>query len=163
MLSFLKSLFKQQAPLLLPAMPVEFPAYARKAIQLITESDGQRSDEEILALLTSQGIPQVEATELLLFLPIAFCRHLLPALKWPAHYVEFASEKQQYKVFYNDNPRFGAIQEAMLAYAAGQLKPGDFHKIAGRSTSFHALNALSLKNPGRGLSDAFLTAEYITR
>jgi hypothetical protein len=80
MLKRLKSIFKGIQSTSNISIPDAFAVYVDQAIYLITNSTGQLEDKQIITLLEAHGIPRSEATELLLFLPIAFCRHLLPVI-----------------------------------------------------------------------------------
>ncbi|GAB3851062.1 hypothetical protein GCM10028822_17280 [Hymenobacter terrigena] len=142
-------------------MPIEFPAYTRRAIALVANSNGHLEDEEVVNLFCANSIPRDEAIELLLFLPDAFCRHMLPQVDWPSYYVEFVSQEKQIQIQYSDNPRFLAIKEAMTSYLAGDFKQADFLKIASRSASFKALNQLLIA--GGKLENADIAPEYIVR
>lgn len=127
----------------------------------MTNSNGQLEDEEVVKLFCMNSIPRDEAIELLLFLPDAFCRHMLPQIDWPSYYVEFVSQEKQIQIQYSENPRFLAIQEAMASYLAGDFTQADFLKIAGRSASFKALNQLLLA--GGKLENAEVAPEHIVR
>jgi hypothetical protein len=161
MLTFLKKLFAGKAAPKATAVPADFPAYAEKAIRLITAGSGQFEDDKLIGQLVAVGIPEMEATELLLFLPTAFCRHMLPQVDWPTYYVEYISEAKQIEIPYSENLRFLAIQEAMNAYLAGDFTQEDYLKIAGRSASFKSLNQLLLA--GGKLENAEVSPEYVVR
>ena len=161
MLRFLRSLFTSRQTNSVDSMPAEFYWYTQQAIRLITESHGQLEDEQILSLFEKNGIPPKEAIELLLFLPQAFCRHLLSKVAWPDYYLEYVSEVKSIKRFYADNKRYGVILSALQAYLAGEFMQADYYKIAGRSASFHSLNQLMLDNPSRNLAEAIVTPETI--
>ena len=133
------------------------------AIQLIAASNGQLEDEELQVLFVAKGIPETEATELLLFLPTVFCRHMLPQVAWPTFYVEYISEKEKPQIEYSQNFRYVAMQQAMTAYLASPFTQADFLKIAGRSASFKAINSLLNDNPAANLKDVELTPEYVVR
>jgi hypothetical protein len=109
MLQFLRSLFTSKQTESANSIPVEFPRYTQQAIRLITESNGQLEDAQILSLFEKSGIPLKEAVELLLFLPQAFCRHLLSEINWPDYYLEYVSEAKSVKHFYADNKRYVVI------------------------------------------------------
>jgi hypothetical protein len=161
MLKFLRSLFTSKQTEFADSIPSEFPQYAQQSICLIIESNGQLEDEQILSLFERDGIPPKEAVELLLFLPQAFCRHLLSEIEWPDYYLEYVSEVKSEKRLYADNERYAVILSALQAYVSGEFMKADYHKIAGRSASFHALNQLLLDNPGRKLAEAIVTPETI--
>ncbi len=143
------------------SVPAEFPSYATRAINLLTNSDGQLEDAQVVDLFLTNGIPQREATELLVFLPVAFCRNLLPQMKWHDYYWEYISDKKQIKRQYTDNERYNLIQKALENYLAGDFTKADYNKIAGRSASFHALNQLLLDNPDRELTEISITPETV--
>jgi hypothetical protein len=156
MFKHLQFLFKNRQ-----SAPDGFPGYADQAIRLITNSDGQLQDEQVLALFEANGIPRTEAIELLLFLPMAFCRHLLPIINWPDHYFEYISEEKQIKHLYSNNQRYIFIQQALERYLTNNYTKADYYKIAGRSASFHAINQILLDNPERKLSEILVTPETI--
>jgi hypothetical protein len=163
MLNFIKKLFAGKLAPQAAAVPVEFPAYADKAIRLIAASNGQLENRELLGLFTTAGIPKTEATELLLFLPTAFCRHTLPKVAWPAHYIEYVSDKDQTPVQYADNPQYLAMQAAMMRYLGTSFEQADFLKIAGRSAAFQTINSLLKDHPSFSPEDVELTPEYVVR
>ena len=156
MFKHIKSLFKNK-----PSAPDGFADYADRAIHLITGSDGQLEDGQIIALFEANGIPHAEAIELLLFLPIAFCRNLLSVVNWPDHYFEYISKEKQVKHLYTDNQRYIIIQKALQHYLAQGFTKADYYKIAGRSASFHAINQILLNNPERKLSEVLVTPETV--
>ena len=160
MANFWQRFFHKSTPANASA-PAEYLAYATQAISLLTESDGQLEDAQLIDLFLANGIPQREATELLLFLPVAFCRNLLPQLKWHDYYWEYLSDEKQIKRRYADNERYSIIQKALENYLAGDFTKADYHKIAGRSASFHALNELLLANPGRKFTEVIVTPETV--
>ncbi|MBF9142031.1 hypothetical protein [Hymenobacter properus] len=163
MLNFIRKLFISKPAPKADAMSAEFPAYADKAIQLIATSNGQLENKELLGLFTTAGIPETEATELLLFLPTAFCRHMLPKVAWPAYYVEYVSDKDQKQVQYADNLRYLAMQAAMMRYLTTPFEQADFLKIAGRSAAFKTINSLLKDHPAFSPEDVELTPEYVVR
>ena len=77
---FWQRIFRKRPSSISVPVPVEFPTYAKRAIQLLTDSDGQLEDTQVIDLFISNSIPYKEAVELLLFLPTAFCRHMLPQI-----------------------------------------------------------------------------------
>jgi hypothetical protein len=159
--NFFKKLFGSSSSELVNTMPAEFPAYASNAIALLSNSNGQLENQEIMDLFTAEGIPKAEAAELLLLLPTAFCRHMLPRVAWPDHYYEVLSKEKRIRVRYNESPRFLAVQAAMHSYLAGEFTQADFLKIASRSAAFKAINELLTNNPGFKPEDVELTPEYV--
>lgn len=51
-------------------------------------------DKDIFEVFIENGIGSYEAREILLFLPIAFVRQLLPDIKWHETYIEYKDNKQ---------------------------------------------------------------------
>jgi hypothetical protein len=142
-------------------IPVEFSLYSEKAIQLIANSNGQLENKQILALFEANGIPSKEAVELLLFLPIAFCRHMLPQINWPNYYFEFLSESKSIRLLYEKNLRYLAIQSALQQFLASDFTQENYLKIAGRSASFRVINQLLIENPESELAEITVTPETI--
>lgn len=142
-------------------VPIEFPLYTDKAILLITNSNGQLEDVQVLDLFVTNSIPHKEAIELLLFLPTAFCRHMLSQLDWLVYYIEQTATDKNREVTYASNARYIAIQDALSRYLAGNFTQKDYLKVAARDASFKSLNQL-LANGGR-LEDAIISPEIIIR
>lgn len=163
MKNFFKKLFGSASTELVDTIPVEFPAYASNAIALLANSNGQLENEDVTGLFTAAGIPKAEAAELLLFLPTAFCRHMLPRVAWPDHYYEVVSKEKRIRIRYNENPRFLAVQAAMLSYLAGEFTQADFSKIASHSAAFKTMNQLLTANPEFKPEDIEFTPEYVVR
>jgi hypothetical protein len=142
MTDFLRNMFgKKQVPSL-SKMPAEFPQYAEKAIKAITSSDGKLEDEELSTLFMEQEIPYKECIELILFLPSAFCRHMLPQVDWPDYYCEQLSSNNTLEIRYADNLRYQAIKTALSNFLKSNFTQKDFLKIAGRDAAFKSINQL---------------------
>ncbi|WP_375418751.1 hypothetical protein [uncultured Hymenobacter sp.] len=159
MIKFIRSLFSK--PRSSESLPLDYPSYIRNAVTVVTNTNGQLEDEELINLFVENGIPRNEATELLLFLPTAFCRHLLPLVDWPTYYCEQTASNKNIKIEYADNPRFVAIQNVTAETYASVFEQGNVVKIAGRSASFKAIN--NLLNDGGRLEDVAVSPEYVIR
>jgi hypothetical protein len=160
MANFWQRFFRRSTPAA-ASVPAEFPVYATRAMNLLTNSDGQLDDVQVIDLFLANGIPHREAIELLLFLPVAFCRNMLPQMQWHNYYWEYISDKTQVKHLYADNERYSIIQRALEDYLAGNFTQADYLKIAGRSASFRAINQLLLNNPDRELTKISITPETV--
>jgi hypothetical protein len=143
------------------SIPAEFPSYATRAINLLTNSDGQLEDAQVIDLFLVNGIPHREAVVLLLFLPVAFCRNMLPQMQWHNYYWEYISDKTQAKHLYDNNKRYSIIQRALEGYLASNFTQADYLKIAGRSASFRAINRLLLDNPDQELTEISIAPETV--
>ena len=162
MLSFWKQFFRKVSNASnITAMPTEFPSYAKKAVQLLAASHGQLEDTQVVDLFIANSIPHEEAIELLLFLPTAFCRHMMPQINWPLYYIEQDITGTLTEVYYIENSRYTAIKITLMHYLAGDFTQQDYLKIAGRNASFKALNKLMLN--GGLLENASISPEVIIR
>lgn len=118
-------------------------------------------NEELYEYLISKGLPEYEAGELIIFLPTAFCRKMLPDLNWLPGYFDFYSEKKTIRRKYRDNPRYLIIEEETKAYWNGNPNNDFVLNIAARSAEFNAIN--QLLNDGGKLEDVKLTESYVFR
>lgn len=160
----MRKLFKSLFPTerrALATIPTAFPVYTKQAIRLIIASNGQLTDGQLLALFAENQIPASEAVELLLFLPVAFCRHLLPQIQWPAYYFEYRSAGKSSKKTYAANKRYEIMGAVLRAGIAGGFKQADYYKLAGRSASFHAINRMLLDDPRRKLAEVLVAPETV--
>jgi len=161
MAGFLQNLFgKKQVPSL-SVMPAEFPQYAEKAIKLITGSDGQLENEQAVDLFIKHGIPYKEGVELVLFLPTAFCRHMLPQVTWPDYYCEQTSTDGILEIRYESNPRYHAIENALKAFLTTSFTREDYLKIASRDAAFKVINQLLAA--GGKLENVSISPDVIVR
>lgn len=160
MANFWQRFFRRSTPAA-ASVPAEFPVYATWAINLLISSDGQLEDAQVIDLFLANGIPHQEAIELLLFLPVAFCRNMLPQMQWHNYYWEYISDKTQAKHLYANNEHYSIIQGALENYLAGDFTQADYLKIAGRSASFRAINQLLLDNPDQELTEISIAPETV--
>jgi translation initiation factor RLI1 len=128
-------------------LPANFSEQVQKAIKLLGE-EGRLENEDVLTLFTSNGIGKTAAVELLLFLPVAFVRRLLPDLKWHKTYIEYVSDKTQIERTYEETASFQTISEITEHYFQNSPQQDVVLKIAGRSAEFNAINEL-LKDGGK--------------
>jgi len=161
MLEFLKSIFLKKQIQSINTIPSDFPLYAERAIHLITINDGQLENEQLIALFKEKGIPHQEAIELLLFLPTAFCRHMLPQVEWPNYYCEYVSQDKILELRYSDNLRYKAIEDALQSFLASDFTTEDYLKIAGRDAAFKSINELLIA--GGKLESVSISPSYIIR
>jgi len=143
-------------------MPNDFRRLTTIAIELIGGADSKKMEnEELCEYLISKGLPEFEASELILFLPTAFCRKLLPELDWPTDYFDYYSENKKIRNKYQDNPRYVVINQETEAYFNGDSLNHVVLNIAGRSAEFNAINQL-LQSGGK-LENVGLTETLIIR
>lgn len=158
-----KNLFgnKENLDLFEKPLPNNFNELTRIAIELIGRDSETMENEQLQEYLLSNGIPEFEAVELITFIPIAFCRKLLPELNWLPIYIDFYSQKNQIKRKYSDNKRYLVIEEETEKYWSGNPDNKWILNISKRSSEFHAIN--QLLNDGGRLEDVRLTEVKINR
>jgi hypothetical protein len=124
-------------------MSPSFTENIRKAIAILAELDGQSKDPTVLQAFEGGGIAEGDAKLILIILPIAFCRRLLPAVNWIDDYNELVKQGQPAikRKFSQTAAYLKAWEEANTCF---QNHPGreTILKIAGRSAEFHAINEL---------------------
>jgi hypothetical protein len=111
------------------------------AIETIIEKEGSAPDEEILKALFSK-MSRNDALEILIFLPIAFCRLLLPNIDFLDEYYEFTYGEtgQRLRIFSETIP-YNIVLASAARYFSARPRGENILKIAGRSSEFHAINA----------------------
>lgn len=141
-----------------------FRDQVRKAIQLLGQSEGSLDDKEVLQLFIDNGMTSQEAEEIMLFLPIAFVRKMLPNMKWSETYIEIIGQKrgnEEQKYFKTKS--FVIIWEETNHYYNNAPEKSTILKIAGRSAEFHVINKLLLAHPGMKAEEVKSTKTAIIR
>ena len=140
-----------------------FKKNIQKAIKLLLNSNNSPTDEMVLDLFQKNGINQVDSVEILLFLPIAFCRRLFNHLNWQATYIEQQGENNQIEKKFIDSESFQIIWQETEKYFQNLPVSANIIRIAGRSAEFNALNDLLLRNPEAKAEDIVLSKIHIVR
>lgn len=160
-----KSLFRKskstEANYGFPPIPKNFNQLTKKAIELIGRGSREMENDALLDHLISNGIPELEAIELFLFLPTAFTRKMLPDLKWLPTYIDHYSESKQAKRKYKENIRFQIMVQETNNYWNNNPDNEFVLNIAGRSSEFHVIN--NLLNDGGELENIKMTETQILR
>lgn len=152
---------KNNSEIEFPEIPGNFRQLTKKAIELIGRDSKNMGNEELFDYLVSKGIPDFEAGELIVFLPTAFTRKMLPDLKWLPNYYDVHTDKRNIKRKYNKNVRYQIMEKETEEYWNSFPNNEYILNIAGRSAEFHAINKL-LNNGGK-LENVRLTASYVIR
>jgi hypothetical protein len=128
-----------------------------KAIAIITDLSGQVEDNEILEAFRLNKIQEPYASRLLVFLPIAACRLMLPDVCFVDDYVEIdrLSKKSSKKKF-SESVLYTAVVKEVDEYFSSRPGGDNVLKIAGRSAEFRVIN--DLLNCGGKLEGIRLTA-----
>ena len=143
--------------------PTEFHSDVKKSIKLIENSINSLENDELLNLLTQNGIDENSALEIITFLPIAFVRKMLPNVNWRKNYIEYFSDKKQKTKSFAENELYKIIELETENYYNGNPESENIIKIAGRSAEFQVINDLLLKNENANISEIKLTENVITR
>ena len=144
-MTFFKTLFvrKKNQPKLTPY----FRAQVEKAIHLLANANPNLDNQQFMELLINNDIGKQEATEIFLFLPIAFVRQWLTDVNWLQTYIEYFSEQKQIERKFSETPSYEVISGVTKNYFQNSPSSDVVLKIAGRSAEFHAMNKLLLNNP----------------
>lgn len=142
-------------------VPIEFRNWVKKSISIIGNNSMNMENEELHNYLVSKGIPEIEAGEIIIFLPTTFCRKLLPELNWLQEYYDYYSDKKQIKRKYHENKRYLIMEEETNNYWNHTPNNEEILKIAGRSSELNAIN--QMLNAGGKLEDVRLTESYVFR
>ena len=81
----------------------EFQSDVKTSINLIGNLKESLEDEKLLNFLTQKGIKENNAIEIVIFLPIAFVRKMLPNVNWRENYIEQLSDKKQRTKSFTEN------------------------------------------------------------
>jgi hypothetical protein len=141
----------------------EFHSDVKKSINLIGNSTNSIENDELLNLLTQNGIEENNAVEIIIFLPIAFVRKMLPNINWKKNYIEQYSDRKQITKNFSDNEQYGIIEKETESYCNRNPKSETILNIAGRSAEFRSINELLLKDDKTNISDIKLTENIILR
>ena len=131
----------------------------KKAIELFDELEGTSTDEEVLQAFYENDIDRFDAIKIIIFLPIAFCRRLLPDLKWRDEYFESDRFGKTKEMKFSQTTTYTLIWEEVSKYFSIAPQKDVIIKIAGRSSEFHAIS--DLLNAGGKLEDIKLTPMQI--
>lgn len=142
-------------------VPSNFRELTKEAIFLMGNDSVNMNNEEVFKYMVSEGIPEFEAEEILLFLPVAFCRKMLPELDWSPHYFDSFSNGTKTKLKFENNARFQIMQEVTESIWDKISDEKFTLNIVGRSSEFNAINQL-LHNGG-SLEDISVITMQVNR
>lgn len=140
-----------------------FRDHVEKAINLLADTNSNLDNGQFMELLVDNGINKYEATEIFLFLPIAFVRLWLTDVKWFDTYIEYFSEQKQVERKFSETPSYKVISDVAKHYFQNSPSRNTVLKIAGRSAEFHAINKLLLDNPDSKLKEIEFSPTVIIR
>ena len=132
------------------------------AIELLARNENSMEDKQTIQFLVENEISEIEAVEIVTFLPIAFVRNLLKMINWKDDYTELRNGIYVEKK-YSETESYTQILEVTKAYFRINPNKETVMKIAGRSAEFNAINQLLLNNPNGKIEDIKLTKTVIIR
>ena len=121
-------------------MPPGFEAWVEKSIPILgTEAVGKTDPEAVQLLREKITIPEKEAVEIVLFLPLAFSQFIFYDAPWADYYFESYSSRGQTKMLEAENPRLTTIYAVILRYCKGHSNRDYIAAIAWRYWLFRLL------------------------
>lgn len=139
----------------------QFREWVIHSIDLIGKLGEGMENDELHEILMENGIPDTDTSEILIFLPTAFCRKLLPEINWLPNYIDYYSEEKQIKRKYSENKRYVVIEQETENYWNSNPSSEVVGNIAGRSAEFNAIN--KMLHDGGELENARVTESYVIR
>ena len=119
-----------------------FNTKIRKAIRLFGDLGEGVDDKDVWTLLINNDMTELEATEIFIFLPIAFCRRLLPMINWLDNYYEVNGKNEKIEKKFSETESFRMIWKATCEYFITDYNKLLALKIASRSSEFDAINKI---------------------
>ncbi|CAM1371646.1 hypothetical protein TPENAI_61174 [Tenacibaculum litopenaei] len=129
------------------------------AIDLLADYKGLMTYDKIMGLFKNNGINFPLINNIYIFLPIVFCRRMLPNVNFPDSYIEKLSSEQEIKKSYLMNDYYNIIDISVRDYINKGADSETILKIASLSSEFNAINEV-LMNGGK-LEDVNLTETVI--
>lgn len=141
--------------------PTSFNECVKLSIDIIGSKGKWYDTYGVIKLLSKNGIPKSDAIEIAIFMPMAFCRKMLPEVTWPETYIEYYSEDKQIEKPFKDNEKFLIIQEETNTYWDTNPNQNAIMQILFLSADFNAIN--KLLHDGGSLEDAVVSPPMINR
>jgi hypothetical protein len=117
----------------------------KRSIKIISNIDGSANDKQVISRLNAEGIEQSQAIKIAILLPIAFCRLLLPDIKWEDQYYEFSDKNPKGALRkFSQNEDYQRTYRVAETYFSMHPPASSILNIAGRSSEFHAINQMML-------------------
>lgn len=117
--------------------------------------------EQVVEKMVQVGITQAKAIELYLFIPVAFCRQLIPEASYKDYYVDYYGPHKQIEKKYGDKKLYVAIEKATKAYFATTSNQESILRVCTIDAEFKCIN--KTLQDGSRLEDLEIAPSYITR
>jgi len=122
----------------------DFTEDIKKSIELILRQEIEYNS--IREVFIDNEIDYEIVEDLFIFLPIVFCRVMLPQVNFPDSFIEKTQTKEVRKK-YDSIPIYNQIKKVSIEYFT-ILNGNEILKIAGLSAEFKVINELLLKEGG---------------
>jgi hypothetical protein len=142
-------------------MDIELRYKIDLAIELLAEHSGLLEYNKILNLFKENGINRLLVDEIYIFLPIVFCKKLLPNVNFPKTYYEQDISGKREKKFFDASELYKLIELCSEDYFKNNPESETILKIASLSAEFNAINNLLMD--GGELEDVKLTETVILK
>lgn len=162
-MSFWKSLFNKSTKATRnegAQTPASFRDMTKLAISLIAKAPRRMRGNQLPDYLIKNGIPEAEAIELYLFLPMACARLILPEIDWLQHYFDCYEDGTEVERSYADNAQYQIMLEECDKHGHSSGAE-DISRIALFSAEIDAIN--KLLHDGGELSDVKFTHTRVRR
>ncbi len=102
------------------------------------------TEEELIQKLTSKGLSELTTYWVVIFLPTAMCRLMIPQVNWPETFRAYNEEGYE-TVRFDKSERYQIIKARLLSLLETQPGGDVVLRIAGRSAEFRAINKILLQ------------------
>ncbi len=113
------------------------------------------SSEDLRILLEKEGINNTDAIDISIFLPISFCKKMLPKINFPKTYIEINKSNERTKCKFSDNTLYNIVDSQTQLYFNNNPDSEVILKVSSLSAEFQAINKILLQ--GGSLNDIRLT------
>lgn len=139
----------------------QFQDWVKYSIQLFGIEGKNMSNHELAEHLEKHGVPQFDAHEIIVFLPFVMTKLLLPNVNWCSEYIDFYSERKQYKIRYDSNKRYQIIEKESKNHMTESPNNDLLLNIALRNSEFIRLN--KILEDGGNMEEIVMTETCIMR
>ncbi len=133
----------------------------QKGINVLLNIEDPSNFDKVIKTMEYYGIDEDNAREYFIFIPIAFCRLMLPNIKFPEFYLEQDFLGNRIRKKFKNNPLYLEIESVTNAFFETISNSDDILKIASLSSEFNVVNKLLLN--GGNMEDIQLTEMIIIK
>ncbi|HEY9048525.1 MAG TPA: hypothetical protein VIN08_21610 [Ohtaekwangia sp.] len=160
---FINAIAKNKYGKSTPGVNPEFNNWVRKGIEVLGDVNNHKENNRLVDDFVAMGIPEEDAADIVIFLPVSFCRKLLSEVKWLPEYIDMLQDGTQIRKSYSQNLRYRMIERETKMYFNNNAEKEVILNIAGRSAEFRLINKLLLENAEANLKDIRLTETVFIR